>query len=79
LSNLPEKALNLENRKRELESILTELKGLQSSNDDVNRLKLVELPELEHELKIIDEERSRAQSSLDDVRFIEVWFILDRV
>ncbi|PJF17348.1 Rad50 meiotic double strand DNA break [Paramicrosporidium saccamoebae] len=67
ISNIPEKTLEIENRKRNLEAKLAELKGLRSTSDDVDRLKLVELPELANELKILENGKDHAQAAFDDI------------
>lgn len=67
IESLPERTIELQGKRRALESKFAQLKGLRSSNDDVERLRLVELPELESELKTLREEQDRSQLSFDDV------------
>lgn len=50
---------------------MTELKSLRTISDDVDRLKLIELTDLNAELKVVGEEKERAQANLDDVGIVK--------
>lgn len=67
IESLPGKATELHQRKRELETRLAELRALRSVNDDIDRLRLMELPALEDQIKSLDGDRDRAQAGLDDL------------
>jgi DNA repair protein RAD50 len=67
LEALPANALDVENKKRQFEDKLNVLKGLRTISDDIDRLRLVELPELSSELRRLGEECSQSQSALEDI------------
>lgn len=71
IESLPGRTASLQEQKRVLESKVSQLKSLRSTSDDVDRLRLVELPELEIELKAVAEEQERLQLSFDDVALFD--------
>lgn len=67
LSAVPQDALDQEQQKRALERKLTELHGLQSVWNDVEKIEFVEMPELARGLKSIEEEKNKALLQVDDL------------
>jgi len=67
LASLPQQALEAGQQKRDLEERLKQLRLLRPLADDVDRLRLVELPELKREMALMDQEREKAELVLEEL------------
>jgi DNA repair protein RAD50 len=67
ISNLPQSILDGEQEKRKLESRLTDLNRIRTVYDDVERLRLNEIPDLIQETKSTGDERVKAANSLEEL------------